>query len=106
VNLNLYAGDDFVMVVTVQNDDGSAVDLTGYTAVSQIKTRIGDATPLATFTCVTGGTAGTVTMTLPNAESASLTSGVVYDMQITSSGGVITTLIAGSLTINPQVTTP
>src|SRR5215472_5296178 len=72
VNLSLYAGDDFAMVVNVKNPDSTNMDLTGYTATAQIKARTSDTTALATFTCTPGGTAGTITMTLTNAATATL----------------------------------
>src|SRR5215472_9701445 len=95
VNLSLYAGDDFAMVVNVKNPDSTNMDLTGYTATAQIKARTSDTTALATFTCTPGGTA-----------SATLPASSVYDCQMKSAGGLITTLIAGVVTITAQVTTP
>jgi hypothetical protein len=108
VNISLYAGDDYSMVITVRNPDASLVDLTGYTATGQVKNTKADVTALGTFTCATGGTAGTVTASLANTLTASLptTGSVVYDIQIKSGGNLITTLIAGTITTVAQVTTP
>jgi hypothetical protein len=109
VDLNLYAGDDFTMIVLVQNPDSTNVDLTGYTATGQIKNTPADATALGAFTCTTGGTAGTITASLANTVTATLPlspAKAVYDIQMKSGGGLITTLVGGSLTVTAQVTTP
>jgi hypothetical protein len=109
VTLNLYAGDDFSMVITVLNPDSTLLDLTGYTATGQIKNTPADVTALGAFTCTTGGTAGTVTCNLANTVTAALPlspAHAVYDIQMKSAGGLITTLVSGTLTVTAQVTTP
>jgi hypothetical protein len=106
VALNLYAGDDFTMIITVKNPDGSLVDLTGYTVTGQVKHTPADASALGTFTCTPGGTAGTITCTLANSLTATLAAPLVYDVQMKSAGGIITTLVAGAITFAAQVTTP
>ena len=52
-----------------------------------------------------GGGAGTITLTVSASDTAALTAGNgVYDLEIVSSGGVVTRLIEGSYTISREVT--
>jgi len=85
----------------------SPVDLTGYSAGMQIR-----AYPLATpvlydasSNLVLGGTAGTITLTIPAANTESFTwwNGV-YDLILTSSSAVITRLLQGTVSVSAGVT--
>ena len=83
------------------------VDLTGYTANLQIRPF-----PLSTTidydassNIVLGGTAGTITLTIPATATAGFTFWQgVYDLILTSSAGVVTRLLMGSVTVIPGVT--
>jgi hypothetical protein len=54
---------------------------------------------------VLGGTAGTITLTIPASATAGFTwiKGV-YDMNLTSSGGIVTRLLQGTVVVSPEVT--
>lgn len=84
-------------------------DLTGYTAMMQIR-----AFPLATSVLydatadiVLGGALGTITLTIPASDTQYFTwwSGV-YDLLLTSPLGVVTRVLQGSVTVSPGVTLP
>ncbi len=82
------------------------VDLTGYTASMQI--RPFPAGPIlfdASTDIVLGGTAGTITVTIPAASTATFTwfTGV-YDLILTSATGVVTRFLEGSVTVSAGVT--
>jgi hypothetical protein len=83
------------------------VDLTGYTANLQIRPFALSTTILydASSNIVLGGTAGTITLTIPATATAGFTwwNGV-YDLILTSSAGVATRLLQGSVTVTPGVT--
>ena len=89
---------------------GSLVDLNGYTADMQIRQTVQSGTVLfeASTTnglIVLGGAAGTIALTIP----ATDTSGFnwvkgVYDLNLTSSGGITTRLLQGSVLVSPEVT--
>ena len=99
VNLTLYQGDDFYLNVGVT---GAGVNLTGYTAKADIATAPG-ATVMASFTAtVTNAT--TIALHLTAVEAAKLTANGVWDLQITDTAGVVTTLISGTVTVVKQVT--
>jgi hypothetical protein len=85
----------------------SPVDLTGYTANLQIRPY-----PLSTVILydasthiVLGGTAGTITLTIPATDTAGFTwSKGVYDLILTDSSGNVTRLLEGTVKVSPGVT--
>ena len=84
----------------------SPVDLTGYTVEMQFRPYAGSSTLYydASSDIVLGGTAGTITITIP----ASVTNGftwpsAVYDLILTSSSGVATALLSGTVTVTTSV---
>lgn len=85
--------------------DGTPVDLSGYTGAAKIKDTYGGST-LATFTVTLGGNAGTITATLSATTTGALTAPAtgVWDLELTS-GSTVRRLLAGNVTITPQVTT-
>lgn len=83
------------------------VDLTGYTAMMQIRAFPLDATVLydASSNITLGGVNGTISLLIP----ASTTSGFTwwdgfYDLLLTNSGGFVTRLLSGTVTVSPGVT--
>jgi hypothetical protein len=82
---------------------------TGYTAAMQIKAYALSSTVLydagAANDIALGGTAGTITLTIPAADTEGFTwwNGV-YDLVITDSYGVATRVLEGQVTVSPGVT--
>ena len=90
--------------------DNANVNLTGYTARMQLRT---SAEAIATLEDLTtenggitlGGTAGTITLSLTATETAALpATRAVYDLELISSGGVVTRLVEGVATITRNIT--
>ena len=85
------------------------VDMTGYTARMQIRDKVGG-TLLLTLTSANGGltidtTKSSVTITI----SATATAGFiwnrgVYDLEMVSADGRVTTIVEGSVKVTPEVT--
>ena len=83
------------------------VDITGYTAAMQIR-----AYPLsgvlydATADLTLGGPAGTITLSIPAADTENFTwwNGV-YDIVLTSPGGTVSRFVQGTVSVSPGVTT-
>lgn len=99
------AGTGFLAWLTPQS-------LVGYTARMQIKDRVGGTVLLSLTSAVNGGITlddtGKVieiTITAEQAEAITWTSGV-YDLELVSSGGVVTALMEGAITVSTEVTTP
>lgn len=104
------AGDTFRRQIEWVEPDGvTPIDLTGYTAAMQIRERPGGtvwassngASPALTITVATPASgvmvvSGTISQTTPAVG--------VWDLQVTSSGGEVYTLVSGSFTVIEQVT--
>ena len=86
------------------------VNLTGYSAVMQIRQTPQSTTAYYTGSTangniVLGGTAGTITLTIPATTTSAFTwVRGVYDMTLTSPTGVVTRLLQGSAIVSPDVT--
>lgn len=105
-DLTVFQGDDYAAMVTVSNFDRTPADLTGYTAKAQMREGIADQSwwVSAEFLCA---------VVLPNLVSISLTSdqttllrqpAYLWDLQLISPDGIVTTLLGGSVAIIFEVT--
>jgi len=101
VNLNLYAGDDFQMSLTLTNPDGSNTSLLGATVQAQIRSQPGS-TIIASFTPTISG--NVVTLALLGTSTQSLTGTYDWDCQITSVTLGVWTLVAGDISFTPDIT--
>lgn len=98
-------GTTFETVVTVTDDNGSAINLTNYESAAQIRKHHTSSAVSATFVITNGGTNGQLTLTLSSSATGSLTAGrYVYDVEITSDAAVVSRVVEGVVTVNPQVT--
>jgi len=83
------------------------VDLTGYTATMQFRPYQSPSAPLyydASGDIILGGTAGTISLSIPSTATEDFTwFSAYYDLFLTSSQGVETPLLAGTVTIQPAV---
>jgi len=101
VDLELYRGDDFWVVLSVSPAMGQAFDLTGATARSQIREEYDSETA---FEMEASIDEQVVTVHLTNQVSATLPACGVWDCQVTLSDATVRTLVAGAVTVSPQVT--
>lgn len=108
-NLKIEKGATFTLPLTWKNENGSLVNLTGYTARMDIRSAAGAVTAIAQLTSSSGitlgGTAGTIVVTLSAATTAAITdTSGVYDLELVSAGGVVTRLLEGSVEFVEEVT--
>ena len=97
-------GSDYATTLTLTRD-GSAINLTNYTARAHIRATKESSNYVSFTMTFPDRAAGQVTMTLPSATSSSMAAGsYVYSLEIESSGGVVTRLIEGSLTLTREIT--
>ena len=104
-NLFIDQSADFTTTVTINDSAGSALDLTGYTALAMIR-KTYQSTTATTFTStfVSPRTSGQITISLTDTQTAALEAGrYVYDMVITDSSGNKTRVVEGIATVNPSV---
>lgn len=104
-DLTITRGDTETLVVTITTDGSTAVNITGRTYASQVRTQQDSTTVKASFVCtVTNGAAGIVTCVLSATSSAGLSAGLYFwDLQETASG-VVSTILAGNITVLADVT--
>lgn len=105
-NLYVDAGADYSNIITVTASNTLPLNLTGYTAKSQMRKSYGSSTAYNFNTTIYDATAGKVRIQLTNAESEAIPPGrYLYDIEITNtSTGVKTRVIEGIVTITPQIT--
>ena len=104
-NIFIDQGTTFSTSVTIADADGNAFNLTEYSAQAQIRKTYESitATDFST-TIAVDPTTGLVTLELTAVQTAALEPGrYVYDLIITSSGGIKTRVVEGIATVTPSV---
>ncbi len=107
-NFTIEQGATFNLLMTWKIDN-VAVNLTGYTARLQARIDVDETDTILSLTTgagiTLGGVAGTITLDQNAAQTAVLPKGeYVYDLELQSSGGVVTRLLQGELNISAEVT--
>lgn len=104
-NFTFEQGATFSRQLTVQ-DNGSAMDLTNYSARMQLRSSVESTTVALTVTCtITNATGGILTVSNTATQTMGVDAGIyVYDLEIESSAGVVTRLMQGTATITANVT--
>lgn len=105
-NLTIVAGDSFSRSVTLKEQDGTPIDLTGYSALAQVRASASSDTVLATFTTAIDAPNGAVTLSLDTTQTRALGSGAVWDLQLSLDASPTTathTVIGGQVTVLPDV---
>jgi len=106
VYLDIDQGSDFTTEITLENDNGIAMNLTGVTVYSQFRKSYGSATAYA-FTCVVSNALqGKIRLSLTGVASSAIKHGrYLYDVEIIAAGGLSKTrVIEGIITLNPEIT--
>lgn len=91
-------------------DDGTAIDLTGYSARMMVRSAYSDASPV--LDVGTGGwitiptpANGEVQILVPDTETDDLEAGnYLYDVELEDSAGFVTRILEGPFIVTPQVT--
>lgn len=104
-NIFIDQGATFTTTLTINDSDGSALDLTSYTALAQIRKAYSSSTATDfTSTFNSDRTTGKITISLTDTQTTALSAGrYQYDVLITDSGGTKTRVVEGIATINPSV---
>ena len=108
LNLNCYQGANFDYSLT-WTLNGTAVNLTGYSARMQVRTTYDASTAVLSLTAGTGitlgGTAGSILLEADAEQTAAIDDGqYVYDLELVTSGGYVTRLLEGNFVVDPEVT--
>ena len=104
-NFILEQGATFTRTLTVQ-ENSSAMDLTGYSVASKMRSTHDSSTVVGTFTCtISNASGGVIVMNMTSSTTGAIEEGMyVYDIEITSSTGTVTRLMEGNVTVNPEIT--
>ena len=105
-NLFIDQGTTFTTTISVADGNGTALDLTGYSGIAQLRKTYESITSVPfNVTFETPTTNGQVTISLTDAQTSALESGkYVYDVNLTLPGGVTKTrVVEGVATVNPSV---
>jgi len=111
LDLNCYQGANFDYTLTWQTN-GTAVNLTGYTARMQVRESYDAGTAVVSLTSGTGitlgGTAGTIGLALSATATAALdgtpNTQYIYDLELVTGAGYVTRLVEGRFMVYPEVT--
>ena len=103
-NIYIDQGADFTTVISLTDSNNDALNLTGYSALAQIRKTHGSTTIAATFGTALTTTTGQVTLTLADTVTAAMTSGrYVYDVLLTDGSGDKTRVLEGQAILTPGV---
>ena len=103
-NIYIDQGSDFSTVISLTDSNNDALNLTGYSALAQIRKTYGSTTIAATFTTVLTTDSGQLTMSLTDVVTAAMTSGrYVYDVLLTDGSGDKTRVLEGQAVLTPGV---
>lgn len=103
-NFNYYRGDTNEFVIRPKTANGSAFDLTGYTATYTIATTRGSTGTQYEADAVVNSTTDIVTCTIEPSVGRDLTPGsYVYDVEITNNIQIYT-ILNGTITVTDDIT--
>lgn len=103
-------GTTFRQTLRWLDESDTPVDLTGYTAAMQVRASHKAATTWLDLSSTNGDIVivpedGELQITVVAIDTAALAPGTgVYDLELTSPGGIVTRLIEGKFTVTPEVT--
>jgi hypothetical protein len=108
-NFTLDQGSDWDLNVVYKDENGDVINLTGYTAAMQLRQNYNSDSAELTLSTSNGGIVitgaqGKLLLHATAVQTGALDAGFyVYDLEITS-GGVVTRLIQGQITVAGEVT--
>lgn len=105
ISIDRYA--TFRRVMTLKNEDDTAINLTGYGAAMQVRERPEDTEPLADWSdkLTLGGSAGTITLVISDEETSTLDFDQArFDIVLEQPNGEKFRLLEGSVVVNQGIT--
>jgi hypothetical protein len=112
-------GATFAQTLTWKDANGTAINLTGYTARMQVREKYSSVHAVLSLTTengriALGGSAGTIALAVSAADMAALSipdapgsppaKSLVYDLELVAAGGQVTKLLMGTFTVRREVT--
>ena len=104
LNLSVNTSTSFDQSFTLTNDDGSALNLTGYTILAQIRKHSSSSTAVSFATTSVEPTTGVLKLSLDPSDTTDLKPGrYVYDIVLTDTSSVKTRVVEGSVIVSKTV---
>jgi len=107
IELTIDQGTSFSASIDLANDDGSAINVTGYTFSSQIRKSYYSANSTANLTVtVTNAATGNILLRLDSANTSNIKAGrYLFDLKMANNTtDSVTRILEGIVTVTPQVT--
>jgi len=102
-NLTIDQGSDFSVTFNLTDENGVALDLTGYTGRAQMRKSPTSSTK-KDFT-VSVEVSGSITLSMTSEYTSGITATrYMYDAEIISSGNSVTRVVEGIATVTPEIT--
>ena len=103
LNIEQYAS--FSVIINVDDVGGDAINLTGYTANSQIRKSYYSSSANTLTATITGTSNGEITLSMTSTNTANLTPGrYLYDLVITAPDTTRTRVVEGIVNVLPGIT--
>jgi hypothetical protein len=103
-NLTIDQGATFNTVITLTDNNGDPIPLTGYSGAAQMRKHYTSSTATS-FVVALGGDLGTITLGLSANATANISAGrYLYDVEITDTEGLVSRVFEGIVTVNPNIT--
>lgn len=103
-NLVVDQGSSFTAAIDLADTGGGVFNLTGYTVAAQMRKNY-TSSVATTFVTSHTGVLGKINLVLSATTTAAIEPGrYLYDVEITSSGGTITRVVEGIVTVTPGMT--
>lgn len=104
-NLYVDQGTDFSAIITLKNQDGSTLNLTGFTVASQFRKSYQSSSATNFIVTIFNAEQGKIRMQLPAATSSALLPGrYLYDVEITSQTNERKRALEGIVVLTPEIT--
>lgn len=103
-NLIIDQGTTFNTSINLTDDNGEPLSLIGYSGAAQIRKHYTSSNAVS-FVVSVNSSLGVVTLDLTANQTANMQAGrYVYDVELTDSGGVVSRIVEGIVTVSPNVT--
>lgn len=104
-NLVIDQGTTFSSIISLTNQDGTPMNLTGYTVASQFRKSYQSSTATSFTASIYDATAGQVRLQLAAATSSNVRAGrYLYDIELTSPLGEKARALEGLVILTPEIT--
>lgn len=104
-NLYIDQGSDFSAIVTLNNQDGTPINLTGFAVKSQFRKSYQSSVAVDFIVSLYNAPQGKIRLQLPANSSSSVAAGrYLYDVEITSPSNERKRALEGVVVITPEIT--